>query len=59
LDHDAIFVGMGEGGGDRDVLADWEAEDGCRSWEGEAVAMDMLDIGSYAAWLMYSVQGND
>ena len=31
--------GGGEGGGDGDVLADWETEDGCCSWEGEAVAV--------------------
>lgn len=35
---DAFAVGDGQGCCDRDVLADWEAEDGGWSWEGEAVA---------------------
>ena len=34
-------VGLGEVGCDRDVLTDWEAENGGRGWEGETVAVEV------------------
>jgi hypothetical protein len=37
-DGGGLRVSDGQGGGDRDVLADWETQDGGWCWELEAVA---------------------
>lgn len=42
FDGVAVFVGYGEGGGDGDVLADGEAEDGFGVGEVEAVAIEEI-----------------
>ncbi len=42
LGYGAVCGGLRQGRGDGDMLADWEAEDGCWVWEGETVATNRL-----------------
>jgi hypothetical protein len=54
------FFGLGAAGvvfqrdwqccGNRDVLPDWEAKDGCCGGEGEAVAVDVLEWFRMRRW---------